>query len=238
MIVGIGPGEGSQMTFRAKECLTEADLIVGYSGYIRLLGPEFEKKEMLSTGMKKEIDRCKACYEEASKGKNVALICSGDAGVYGMASLMYELLPEYGELEIEVVPGITAAISGGAVLGAPVNHDFCTISLSDLLTPWEVIERRLRMAAEGDFVIALYNPSSHKRADYLSKACDILLEILPQNQACGYVKNIGREETIVWTGTLEKLKEQQVDMFTTCFIGNRSTFIQNGKLITPRGYRV
>lgn len=257
-VIGIGPGESEQMTFKAKESLLNADVIVGYTGYAALLSDEFAHKEIVSTGMRKEVDRCKLCFEYAIDGKNVALICSGDAGVYGMASLIYELAPEYRktgnvsgsnklvcneinssescDIDIEVIAGITAASSGAAVLGAPLNHDFCTISLSDLLTPWEVIEKRLRMASEGDFVIALYNPSSHKRADYLNRACKILMEVVPQDRACGYVKNIGRNDTVVWTGTLEELSNEQVDMFTTCYIGNSNSFIRDGKLITPRGY--
>lgn len=236
-VIGIGPGEAEQMTYKAKACLDAADVIVGYSGYVELLGDEYKDKEVLSTGMRKEVDRCRLCFEKALEGNSVALICSGDAGVYGMASLIYELAPEYNDnIEIEVVAGITAASSGAAVLGAAINHDFCTISLSDLLTPWELIEKRLQHAAEGDFVIVLYNPSSHKRADYLQKACDILLSILPGDRACGYVKNIGREDTLSWTGSLSELRDEQVDMFTTCFIGNSQSFIRDEKLITPRGY--
>lgn len=241
-IVGMGPGEECQMTLLARNVLEQADVIVGYTKYVDLLGEAFKEKEKLTTGMKQEVERCRLCFEEAHKDKTVALVCSGDAGVYGMASLIYELLPEYDgvdggkSVEIEVVAGITAALSGAAVLGAPINHDFCTISLSDLLTPWEVIEKRLRGAALGDFVIAIYNPSSHKRKDYLERACSILMELLPESQACGYVRNIGRDDTKIWTGTLAELANEQVDMFTTCFIGNSSTYIQNGKLITPRGY--
>lgn len=267
-VIGIGPGESEQMTFKAKEELNKADTIIGYTGYIGLLDDDFSGKEVLSTGMRKEVDRCRLCYEKALEGKNVALVCSGDAGVYGMASLIYELYDEYvslgantdtsievdanagaisnssinaGEnnkanIDIEVIAGITAASSGAAVLGAPINHDFCTISLSDLLTPWELIEKRLRSAAAGDFVISLYNPSSHKRADYLKRACEILMETIPNDRPCGYVKNIGREGTSYWTGSLEQLSDEQVDMFTTCFIGNSQSFIEDGKLITPRGY--
>jgi len=236
-VIGIGPGEASQMTFKAKESLDEADIIVGYSGYVALLGEEYADKEVLSTGMRREVDRCRLCFDEALKGKMVALICSGDSGIYGMASLIYELAPEYDRVDIEVVAGITAASSGASVLGAPLNHDFCTISLSDLLTPWELIEKRIRAAAEGDFVIALYNPSSHKRADYLMRACNILMEIIPGDRPCGYVKNIGRENTECFVGTLEEMSREQVDMFTTCYIGNSQSVIWDGKLITPRGYK-
>jgi len=236
ILVGIGPGEEKQMTYKAKESLAKADIIVGYSGYVELLSDEFKDKEILSTGMRKEVDRCRMCFDKALSGKTVALVCSGDAGVYGMASLVYELSSEYERVDIEVVAGVSAALSGAAVLGAPINHDFCTISLSDLLTPWELIEKRLRAAAAGDFVITLYNPSSHKRADYLEKACNILLELIPGERACGYVKNIGRDNSLVWTGSLAELANERVDMFTTCFIGNSQSFIREGRLVTPRGY--
>jgi precorrin-3B C17-methyltransferase len=172
------------------------------------------------------------------KGKKVSIICSGDAGVYGMASLMYELKDRYEGASIEVIPGITAAISGAAVLGAPVNHDFCLISLSDLLTPWEKIEKRLRAAAVGDLAIVLYNPSSHKRKDYLKKACDILLETLEGARPCGYVKNIGRDGQESGVMTLEELREFEADMFTTVFIGNSESRIIDGALITGRGYKL
>ena len=166
------------------------------------------------------------------------MICSGDAGIYGMASLMYEIGKNYPDIELEVIPGITAASSGAAVLGAPLNHDFCVISLSDLLTPWEKIEKRLIAAAEGDFAMAIYNPSSHKRKDYLQRACDILLAFLEEERACGYVENIGREGTKAVTCTLKELRDKEVNMFTTVFIGNAGSEIINNKLITKRGYRI
>ena len=179
------------------------------------------------------------CYEEAKKGKRVALICSGDAGIYGMASLMYEMSAEYPSCELTVVPGITAASSGAAVLGAPLNHDFCVISLSDLLTPWEQIKARLRAAVLGDFAIALYNPSSRKRADYLQRACDILLDAGAKGtRACGYVENIGRDGETTHTCTLRELREIQVNMFTTVFIGNSQSVIMGDKLVTKRGYQI
>ncbi len=237
-VVGMGPGTEEMMTPQAFHALEECDVIIGYTVYLKLLGEHFGEKEFLSTPMKQEIERCRMCFEEARKGKKVAMICSGDAGVYGMASLMYEMNREYPDCELCVIAGITAANSGAAFLGAPLNHDYCVISLSDLLTPWELIEKRLRAAALGDFCISIYNPSSHKRADYLSKACDILLEQLEENRACGYVENIGRESTRSVTCTLKELKEQKVNMFTTVFIGNSRTYIENGKMITKRGYRI
>lgn len=226
------------MTGEAIWGLENSDVIIGYTVYVKLLGERFAGKEMLVTPMRQEAERCRLCFEEAAKGKRVALICSGDAGIYGLASLMYEMGKEYPETELIVIPGITAANSGAAVLGAPLNHDFCVISLSDLLTPWEKIEKRLTAAAEGDFAMAIYNPSSHKRKDYLMRACDILLRVIEEDRPCGYVENIGREGTKAVTCTLKELRETQVNMFTTVFIGNSGSELVNGKLITKRGYQL
>lgn len=237
-IVGMGPGEEKMMTSQALAALDESEVIVGYPVYLKLLGDRYQNKMFLSTPMKQEIERCRMCFEQAEAGKKVSLICSGDAGIYGLASLMYEMCGEHPECELTVIPGITAANSGAAVLGAPLNHDFCVISLSDLLTPWEQIEKRLRAAVQGDFAIALYNPSSHKRHDYLQKACDILLETASPQRACGYVMNIGREGTSSHVCTLQELRDCQVDMFTTVYIGNSQSFLQEGKLVTKRGYLV
>lgn len=235
-VVGMGPGREDMMTGEAIQALEQADVIIGYTVYLKLLGERFGQKEFLSTPMKQERERCVMCFEEAEKGKQVALICSGDAGVYGMASLMYEIGKAYPQIELVIIPGITAACSGAAVLGAPLNHDFCVISLSDLLTPWEKIEKRLEAAAIGDFAMAIYNPSSHKRYDYLEKACDILLRHIEGERACGYVENIGRDGTKAVTCTLQELRNAKVNMFTTVFIGNSSSEILDGKLITKRGY--
>lgn len=237
-VVGMGPGKEEMMTGEALAALEWADTIIGYNVYLKLLGVRFQGKEMLSTPMRQETERCRLAFEEAEKGKKVALICSGDAGIYGMASLMYEIGKAYPKTELIVIPGITAASSGAAVLGAPLNHDFCVISLSDLLTPWEKIEKRLIAAAEGDFAMAIYNPSSHKRKDYLQRACDILLRYLEGERACGYVENIGREGTKAVTCTLKELRDREVNMFTTVFIGNAGSEIVNDKLITKRGYQV
>lgn len=237
-IIGMGPGKEEMMTGEAIQALDNSDVIIGYTVYVKLLGERFEGKEMLTTPMRQETERCRLCFEEAAKGKQVALICSGDAGIYGLASLMYEIGKDYLEAELIVIPGITAANSGAAVLGAPLNHDFCVISLSDLLTPWEKIEKRLIAAAEGDFAIAIYNPSSHKRKDYLMRACDILLRVIEEERPCGFVENIGREGTRAVTCTLKELRETQVNMFTTVFIGNSGSELVNGKLITKRGYQL
>ncbi|MBO5452314.1 MAG: precorrin-3B C(17)-methyltransferase [Lachnospiraceae bacterium] len=237
-VVGMGPGKEEMMTKEALSVLDQADVLIGYTIYLQLLGERFQKKEMLATPMRQETERCRLAFEAAEKGRKVALICSGDAGIYGMASLMYEMGKNYPNTELEIIPGITAASSGAAVLGAPLNHDFCAISLSDLLTPWEKIEKRLIAAAEGDFAIAIYNPSSHKRKDYLQRACDILLQYLEEDRACGYVENIGREGTKAVTCTLKELRKKEVNMFTTVFIGNAGSEIINDKLITKRGYQI
>ncbi|MBS6643779.1 MAG: precorrin-3B C(17)-methyltransferase [Clostridiaceae bacterium] len=237
-VVGIGPGSYEQMTIKAAEILKSCDLIVGYTVYVDLIKEYFPEKEMMTTPMKKEVERCRLAFEEADKGKDVAMICSGDAGVYGMAGLMYEIGSGYPDCRITVVPGVTAAVAGGAVLGAPLIHDFALISLSDLLTPWEKIEKRLECAAMADFVVCLYNPSSKKRHDYLQKACDIMLRHASEDTVCGIAANIGREGERGRTMTLRELRDAQVDMFTTVFIGNSQTKVLDGHMVTPRGYRI
>jgi precorrin-3B C17-methyltransferase len=237
-VVGLGPGGVEQMTKRAQETLAACDVIAGYNVYVDLIKDDYKDKEFLSTGMRKEVERCKLAIEEALKGKTVAMISSGDAGVYGMAGIMYQLAAEYPELEVEVVPGITAACSGAAVLGAPLISDFTLISLSDLLTPWEKIEKRLDLASQADFVICLYNPSSFKRHDYLQKACDIMLKNQRADVPAGIVRNIGREGEEYEIMTLSELRDAQVDMFSTVIIGNSQTEVINNKMVTPRGYKI
>lgn len=237
-VVGLGPGGVEQMTKRAQETLAVCDVIAGYNVYIDLIKDDYRDKEFLSTGMRKEVERCKLAIEEALKGKTVAMISSGDAGVYGMAGIMYQIASDYPELEVEVVPGITAACSGAAVLGAPLISDFTLISLSDLLTPWEKIEKRLDLASQADFVICLYNPSSFKRHDYLQKACDIMLKNQRADVPAGIVRNIGREGEEYEIMTLAELRDAQVDMFSTVIIGNSQTEVINNKMVTPRGYKI
>lgn len=235
-VVGIGPGAADQMTLRAMRALQEADVIAGYGVYVDLVRPLFPDKETLVTPMRREAERCRMAIAAAMEGRHVAMISSGDAGVYGMAGLIYELSQGM-ELTIEVVPGVTAALSGGAVLGAPLTHDFSVISLSDLLTPWETIERRLDAAASADFCIAIYNPSSVKRADYLRRACEILLRHKRPDTLCGAVRNIGREGEEAELMSLSALADYRADMFTTVFVGNDRTREIDGKMVTPRGYR-
>lgn len=234
-VVGIGPGNEEEITPRARKALEVSDVIVGYTVYVDLIKALVKNKRVLTTPMKQEVERCQMAINEALKGQIVSVLGSGDAGVYGLAGVIYEMAASTG-LEIEVIPGITAACSAAAVLGAPLIHDFCIISLSDLLTPWEKIEKRLVMAAQGDFVICLYNPSSKKRADYLKKACDLLLQIKEANTPCGYVRHIGRAGEERKICTLGQLREEQVDMFTTVIIGNSETKIIKDYLVTPRGY--
>lgn len=236
-VIGLGPGGGADLTGRARAALEECDLLVGYTAYIDLVKEDFPDKETLSTGMRREVDRCRAAVEAALTGKSVAVVCSGDSGVYGMAGLVYEVAQEYDPIDIEVVPGITAACGGAAVLGAPLTHDFAVVSLSDLLTPWEKIEARLTAAARADFVLCLYNPASKSRPDYLRRACDILLAAgKSPDTVCGTVRNIGRAGEEAGLLTLGQLRDTQVDMFTTVFVGNSQTKVLGGKMVTPRGY--
>ena len=236
-VVGIGPGAYEKMTVEAAEALKKSDMIIGYTVYVDLVKDHFPDKSFLTTPMTKEVDRCVLAFEEAKKGHVVSMICSGDAGVYGMAGLMYEVGEQYPEVELTIIPGVTAATGGAAVLGAPLIHDFCLISLSDLLTPWEKIEKRLLNAAEADFVICLYNPSSRKRHDNLAKACDLVLRYKSEDTVCGIVENIGRDGEGYRVMSLRKLRDTEVDMFTTVFIGNAQTKEIAGKMVTPRGYR-
>lgn len=236
VVVGIGPGSKDGMTVEAQKALEASDCIIGYDTYIRLIEKDFSHKELLATGMTKEVDRCRLAVEKAREGKAVALISSGDAGVYGMAGVMHEVAAAYDDVEIAVVAGVTAACSGAALLGAPLVSDCCFISLSDLLTPWEKIEKRLACAADGDFVICLYNPSSKKRADYIRRACEIILQYRSGHTPAGVVRNIGRDGEEAECTILAELRHMKLDMFSTVFIGNSQTKVIGGKLVTPRGY--
>ena len=236
-VVGIGPGDYENMTVRADRALRESQVIVGYHVYVDLVRERYPDKEFFTTPMTREADRCRMALDEARAGKQVAMVCSGDSGIYGMAGLVYELRGGAAEPEVEVVPGLTAACSGAALLGAPLTHDFAVISLSDRLTPWEKIEARLTAAAGADLTIVLYNPASRGRPDYLQKACDILLETLPGDRPCGVARSIGREGEGREIMTLTQLRDFPADMFCTAFIGNSQTRVTGGELVTPRGYR-
>ena len=236
-VVGIGPGALEQMTPEAREAVLHSDVVVGYTVYVDLVRPLCEGKTVLSTGMTREVERCRMALAAALSGNRVAFVCSGDAGIYGMAGIMCEVAEPHPEVSIRVLPGITAACFSAALLGAPLTHDFAVISLSDLLTPWEIIVKRLRLAAEADFVICLYNPRSKKRQHHLDEAIACIQEHRLATTPAGYVKNAGREGEEARCCTLAEIPSCPVDMFTTIIIGNSQTRMVNGRLVTPRGYR-
>ena len=243
-VVGIGPGDKDSMTIASVRALTEADLICGYSTYIAIIKEMFADdeffvgKEYYDTPMTKELDRCRHALAAADSGRTVAMVCSGDAGVYGMASPVLEEAKEFPDVEIEIVPGVTAALSGGALLGAPLGHDFAIISLSDRLTPWEIIEKRLKAAAAGDFCIALYNPRSHGRPDALEKAVEILKGAgVSVDTPVGIANAVGREEPTIILSCLDGIPYEECGMVSTVFIGNSQTYLDGVQMITPRGYK-
>ena len=235
-VVGFGSGSAEGMTIAAQNAILSSDIVVGYKTYIDLISDIFPEKQVMSTGMRQELERVKAAVEMA-KDRTVALVCSGDSQLYAMAGLALEIARNYQEVQIETVPGVSAAFAAGALLGSPLTTDTAIISLSDLLTQAEKIEKRLRCAAMGDFVIALYNPSSRQRPDYLRKACDILLEYRSPETVCGIARNIGRNGQECQVFDLMSLRDYPADMFTTVIIGNSDTKLISGKMVTPRGYR-
>lgn len=238
-LVGLGPGNVENMTIGALEAVKAAEVIVGYSVYVEQVRPYSEGKRIIETGMGGEIERTKAALQEAEAGHETVLVCSGDASLYGLAGLAHELKEKDGlQAEIRVWPGVTSAISCNSILGAPIVEDFCTISLSDYMTSWDKIERRLELAAEADFVIALYNPRSKARPDGLEKALKLVGKSLPGNTPVGVVRNAYREGQDSWVSTLGAFDCEKVDMFCTVMIGNRNTRILNGKMITSRGYKI
>lgn len=237
-VIGLGPGGEEEMTLRAVRALRQCDCVVGYGLYLDLIADLIVGKERVATGMTREVERCTAARDLALQGKTAAIVSSGDAGVYGMASLALTVCAEYPQIDVEVIPGVTAACSGGAVLGSPLTGDFACVSLSDRLISWELIERRLEAAASADFTVALYNPASRERADHLQKACDILLRRRAPETVCGLVRNIGRDGQSVALTTLGALRNTPVDMLTTVFVGNSKTRTINNRMVTPRGYHL
>ena len=235
-VVGIGPGDPQEMTLRAARTLQSCEVIAGYGVYVDLVKPLYPDKEYIVTPMRQEAERCRMAIESALSGRTTAMISSGDAGVYGMAGLVLEMA-EGRDVSVEIISGVTAPLSGAAVLGAPLGHDFAVISLSDLLTPWEKIEARLALAAQADLCLAIYNPASHRRADYLKRACGIMLRHLSPDTVCGAARNVGREGEETRVMTLRELANYPADMFTTVFVGNSQTKVVDGKMVTPRGYR-
>ena len=234
-VVGIGPGKKEDMTYRAYEAMEKSDVIIGYKTYVDLIKEYFSDKELISSPMKKEVDRCMEVIEIARSGKTVSLISSGDAGVYGMAGIMLEVVPE--DIEIEIIPGITAGNAAAAITGAPLMHDYATISLSDLLTDWDLIKKRVDLASQGDFVITLYNPKSHGRTTQIVEAREIMRKYKSDETPVAIVRNAGREDESSVITTLGEMLNHEIDMLTLVIIGNSNTFIKNGKMITPRGYK-
>ncbi len=236
--MGIGPGDADFMTPEADRALKQSRVVVGYPLYVDLVKDRYPECRFLTTPMGSELERCRMCFEEAEKEGTVSMISGGDAGVYGMAGPILELSGEYPCVEITVIPGVTAALAGAALLGAPISHDFCVISLSDLLTPGELIEQRLRAAAEADFCIVLYNPGSRNRPFSLKHAAEVLLETMEGERPVGIAENIGRAGSGCRITTLRELLSVPVNMFMTVFIGNSLTKVIGKSLVTPRGYRL
>lgn len=238
-VVGLGPGSKAMMTQEAREVIEQTKTIVGYATYVRLIEDMIEGKELVVTGMRGEIDRCKKALEIAQTGKDVAIISSGDAGVYGMAGLIMDLASKQdAKVEIKVIPGVTASIAAAAHLGAPLMNDFCHISLSDLMTPWEVIEKRLHAAAAADFVICLYNPRSKGRPHHLRKALDIISQYKAGTTVVGIGKDVARPKEIDEITTIDDLDETMVNMTSIVIVGNKETYVHDGGMITPRGYQL
>ncbi|MDD2626778.1 MAG: precorrin-3B C(17)-methyltransferase [Candidatus Methanomethylophilus sp.] len=238
-VVGFGPGDKGDMTGRAVTAIERADIVAGYTTYIRILEAQFPGKKYKATGMMKEVDRCRMAIEDAQQGLDVAMVSSGDSGIYGMAGIIYQLRAEMkADIDVDVVPGVTAASAAAAVLGAPLMHDTAFISLSDLMTPLERIMKRVDCAGQGDFIVCLYNPKSKGRPGYLAQAADILLNYRAPTTPVGIVRDAGRPDMTKTLTTLEELKDADVDMFCTVVIGNSQTYTADGLMITPRGYPV
>lgn len=236
-VIGLGPGKEDLMSGEALQAIEDCDIIVGYSTYMRLILHLVQGKELVATGMRREIERCQKAIDLALEtGKNVGVVSSGDAGVYGMAGLILELIDKDADLEVKVIPGITASIGAAAIMGAPLMNDFCHISLSDLMTPMPVIEKRLHAAAQGDFVICLYNPRSKGRPDHLSNALKIIAQYKSEETIVGIGKDIGRKQEEYILTTIKDLDETLVDMTTIVIVGNKETYVKNGRMVTPRGY--
>lgn len=238
-VAGFGPGGYEHMTEKCIRVLREADVITGYTTYIEILKEYFPDKQYLATPMMQEVKRCRMAVEEAMKDQTVVMVSSGDSGIYGMAGIIYQVAEEMGaEIEIETVPGVTAASAAASVLGAPLMHDFAVISLSDLMTPLDLIWKRVDCAGQGDLIVCLYNPKSKKRTTYVEKASEILMQYQKPQTPVGIVRNAGRKNESSQITTLEQLKDAEIDMFSIVIIGNSQTYVSKGRMITPRGYSV
>ena len=239
-VVGLGPGSPEYLAPKAREALERAGVIIGYKGYIELIDPDLiQGKEVIATGMTKELDRCHAAIDSSLKGKSTAVVCSGDPGIYGMAGLILELLETrncHAEVDVEIIPGIPALAAAAALLGAPLMHDFAVISLSDLLTPWEIIEKRIRAALEADFVLVFYNPRSKKRNWQLKRAMDMVIEHRGAEVPVGVVRNAMREGQEVRACLASEIRVEAIDMLSIVLVGNSTTRLSMEKMVTPRGY--
>ena len=238
-VVGLGPGADRQMTLEARAALDTCQVIVGYTVYVDLIKQQYPEKTYLTTPMTQEVKRCRMALDEAAGGRDVAMVCSGDAGIYGMAGLILEIVTkEKRDIQVRVVPGITASIAAASLLGAPLMHDFCHISLSDLLTPWEVIEKRIKAAAEADFVICFYNPRSLGREGHLARAFELMAPFKAATTPIGVVKAAARKKEEKWITTFGEMEYDRVDMTSLVIVGNKSTYISDDLMITPRGYKL
>lgn len=239
-VIGLGPGSFGDMSNRAVEALKASPIVVGYNAYIKLIEKLIDGKEIIGTGMMQEIDRCQKAVELAAQGNIVSVVSSGDAGIYGMAGLVLELVAKITDNrpKVEIIPGISAVSASASVLGAPLMHDFAVISLSDLLTPWETIQKRIIMAADGDFVTALYNPKSHRRTTQIEFVRETMLKYRDPKTPVGIVTNASREGEVKVISDLENFTKEDIAMFSLVIIGNSQTYVKDGLMITPRGYTV
>ncbi|WP_003541423.1 precorrin-3B C(17)-methyltransferase [Desulfotomaculum nigrificans] len=236
MVVGLGPGNRDSFTAEALTAIREAQVVVGYHTYLNLIPDLIEGKEMVATPMRGEVERARQAVELAAAGKTVAVVSSGDPGIYGMAGIIIEVAGD--RVPVKVIPGVTAASAAAASLGAPLMHDFAVISLSDLLTPWETILKRLEMAAAGDFVIVLYNPRSHGRPNHINTARDIMLKYKAPATPVGIVRQARRGQEERTITTLDRMLDVEIDMLTTVIIGNSQTRVAGKYMLTPRGYHL
>lgn len=233
-VIGIGPGGLDHITLKAAKAIEESDIVVGYTKYLEMIKPLIENKEIYSTGMRGEEKRCEEALR-LSLNKTVALVSTGDSGIYGMAGLILEMKKDE---NVEIIPGITASSAAGSVVGAPLMHDNCNISLSDLMTPYDEIKKRVKLAAEGDFIISLYNPKSKGRPGYLKECIDIISQYRDDNTPIAVVRNALRSEESSTIFTLENFDDEIVDMFSIVIVGNSKSYIKDGLFITPRGYKI